>query len=1308
MNPTSGKLKEHMSPWSAIAFALGTSIGWGSLVITSNTYLMQAGPWGTVLGLIAGVLVMLLISRNYAYLIQTHPGPGGAYAFSRDVFGWDRGYLTAWFLTITYLAILWANATSIPLFIRNFIGPVFQFGRMYTLFSYDVYLGETLLTIASILLVALLCIRSRKAAVILMTVLSGLFTLGILTVFAVAVMSPHSLPAEPGFVPDQDAVSQIIHIAVISPWAFIGFESISHFSAEFSFKKKKAFRVLVLAVVLATVLYIAVSLLSVTAYPERYDSWLDYIRDLKNITEPDQLRRLEPFPAFYAARQHMGTAGVLILMGSLLGLVITSLIGNTMALSRLFFALGTDRVLPEKLGQVNEQGQPSRAIMLIAGISLIAPFAGRNAIGWIVDVTTIGAVLIYSFVSAAALKTARLQGSRIEKFTGLAGLLFMIGFGISLMLPNLVSRGDMDKETFFFFIVWILLGLLMFHRIIRQDRDNRFGNSIVVWMALVSLVLLLSVIWMRQTMLTANDRMEANIHTYFTETDDQSGIRMSDENFFEGQMEALEAENVRTVVEALLMFGFALGIMMSNYSLITRRSMENQAIANIDPMTRTKSKHAFMIREKNIDKEIGENPQLEFSVAVCDVNGLKKINDTLGHKAGDEYICEASKMICGIFKHSPVYRIGGDEFVVIMTEGDHEKRNSLMQMLHDLSVLHISSGGAVVSGGLGEFNRNSDQSFHDVFERADQQMYDEKLLLKGLGSVSRDEEPELQEEEEPEKPSALIIRRKILIVDDQMINRELLSAILGSDFDTLEAENGLEALEILKQNPGEIAVVLLDLQMPLMDGRTVLLRMQADPDLRSIPVLIETGDEQAEVECLRLGAMDFLPKPLPDQEIVRARVMKCAELSENRSMIQSTERDHLTGLYNMDYFCRYAELYDRHYADLPMDAVMVDINQFHMINERYGKEYGDGVLRRLGRRMRTAAREIGGIGAHKSADVFLLYCPHREDYADILDRLMEGLSGSDESNSRVRLRIGVYANADKKLEIERRFDRAKMAADSMRGKQARMIGWYDDEMHESAMYNARLMEDFREALEQEQFQVYFQPKYDIRPEKPVIAGAEALVRWKHPTLGMIPPAQFIPMLEESGLILALDRYVWSSAARTVRQWRDRFGFALPVSVNVSRFDMLDPDLPFILKETISGSGLTENDLILEVTESAYTENSEGMIAMAVSLREAGFRIEMDDFGTGYSSLGMLTRLPIDALKLDMTFVRSAFSGTRDVRVIQLIIDIAGCLHVPVIAEGVETEEQMLALRELGCDMVQGYYFGKPVSAADFERFMTPA
>ena len=551
-------------------------------------------------------------------------------------------------------------------------------------------------------------------------------------------------------------------------------------------------------------------------------------------------------------------------------------------------------------------------------------------------------------------------------------------------------------------------------------------------------------------------------------------------------------------------------------------------------------------------------------------------------------------------------------------------------------------------------------------------------------------------------------KRRILVVDDAEINREILGMILSGDYEVLYAEDGEQALEICAGQKETLSLVLLDLMMPTISGMEVLRRMKSDPDLRVIPVIVVTADQEAETRSLGEGAIDFIPKPYPQKDVILARVRRIIELTEDREIIRRTERDPLTGLYNREFFFNYTKYLDLRYPDTPMDAIVVDINHFRMINERFGTTYGDMILRAVAGCVRTSAQENGGIVCRREADTFLIYCPHRDDYDSILENASTILEGAESSagSSHVWLRMGVYPNADRSLDIERRFDRAQIAADMVHGSFAKPVGIYDKELHDKELYAEQLIDGFRRAIQERQFVVYYQPKFDIRADAPVLSGCEALVRWNHPELGMISPGVFIPLFEENGLIQELDLYVWKETARQIAEWRRELSVAVPVSVNVSRIDLYDPKLPGTLRSIVEENGISYEDIHLEITESTYTQDAEAIVRMISELREQGFRIEMDDFGTGYSSLSMISKLPIDVLKLDMQFIRSAFREGGDTRMLEIIIDLAEYLKVPVIAEGVETVEQCRAMKKMGCDMAQGYYFSKPVPASGFSSFLT--
>ena len=427
-----------------------------------------------------------------------------------------------------------------------------------------------------------------------------------------------------------------------------------------------------------------------------------------------------------------------------------------------------------------------------------------------------------------------------------------------------------------------------------------------------------------------------------------------------------------------------------------------------------------------------------------------------------------------------------------------------------------------------------------------------------------------------------------------------------------------------------------------------------------------------------------------------------ARAAEGRQIISETERDPLTNLYNWNYFLAYAHRLFRDHPEKPMDAVVMNIDRFHSVNALHGWEFGDQVLGEMGKEIQRFLDETeGGIACRFEADRFDIYCPHREDWQALLGRFQAKID-SVFHNANIQLRMGVKP-WQAGLEPQMQFDRARTACNEVRGDYTSKFMVYDEEMGQREERDQRLLNDLGSALENHELKVYYQPKYNIQSEKPKLVSAEALVRWKHPELGMISPEEFILLFERSGQISTLDNYVWAETARQIADWRDRFGTTLPVSVNLSRVDVFDTNLSAVLDGIVAKYRLDPRDLKLEVTESAYTENADQLIRVIRELRDKGYEIEMDDFGSGYSSLNMLSSMPVDILKMDIAFIQNIEHSEKDFRLVELIVDIARYLKVPVVAEGVETEGQLKLLRDAGCDVVQGYYFSRPLPADEFER-----
>ncbi len=435
--------------------------------------------------------------------------------------------------------------------------------------------------------------------------------------------------------------------------------------------------------------------------------------------------------------------------------------------------------------------------------------------------------------------------------------------------------------------------------------------------------------------------------------------------------------------------------------------------------------------------------------------------------------------------------------------------------------------------------------------------------------------------------------------------------------------------------------------------------------------------------------------------LVLKNVKTTAKAEEGQQIISEAERDPLTNLYNWNFFLVYANRLRREAPEKHMDAVVVNIDRFHSINALHGRDCGDQVLKELGKAIQEFTDETGGIAGRSHADRFHIYCREGENWQAVLDRLQEHMDSRFDKVS-IRLRMGVKPWSEG-MEPELQFDKARTASHKLRGSFQTQAMVYDTAMEQQEERDQRLLNDLDHALEKHELEVYYQPKYDIQSTPPKLSSAEALVRWKHSELGMISPEDFIKLFEQSGQISILDNYVWEEAARQIAAWRDQYHFTMPVSVNLSRVDVFDPGLIATLDGIIQRYGLKSGDLKLEVTESAYTENADQLIRVIGELRGKGYEIEMDDFGSGYSSLNMLSSLPLDVLKMDIDFIRNIERNEKDFRLVELIIDIARYLRVPVVAEGVETENQLRLLKDAGCDIVQGYYFSRPLPAEEFSR-----
>lgn len=546
-------------------------------------------------------------------------------------------------------------------------------------------------------------------------------------------------------------------------------------------------------------------------------------------------------------------------------------------------------------------------------------------------------------------------------------------------------------------------------------------------------------------------------------------------------------------------------------------------------------------------------------------------------------------------------------------------------------------------------------------------------------------------------------KKQILVVEDNEINRATLAGILSSEYIVLEADNGQTALSVLEKYKEDISLILLDIIMPVMDGYTFLSIMKAEPTYAPIPVIVTTqsDSESDEVAALSHGASDFVAKPYRPQVILH-RVASIIHLRETAAMINLIQYDRLTGLFSKEFFYQRVKEILKQHPEREYDIICSDIDNFKLINDVFGIPAGDSLLCNVADMYKNMVGE-NEICGRFNADQFACLLERRTDNMETYFLRSEAQIKTQFHIKSVVMKWGVYPIRDNNISVEQMCDRAFLAIHSIKGRYGEHFAVYDDKLRSSLLREQKITDAMETALTEEQFVVYLQPKYRVADHQ--LAGAEALVRWNHPEWGFLSPAEFIPLFERNGFITKLDQFVWDKTCGILKDYRKKGYPNLPVSVNVSRADVYQEDLADILMREVDKYGLDRSSLHLEITESAYTENPEQIIETVRHLRELGFIIEMDDFGSGYSSLNMLNQMPLDILKLDMKFIQSETAKPTEQGILSFIMELAGRMKLSVVAEGVETEEQLERLHEAGCTYVQGYYFGKPMPVQDFEALL---
>jgi signal transduction histidine kinase/ActR/RegA family two-component response regulator len=587
------RLLRRLSPLAVWALSFGCSVGWGAFVMPGTTFLPIAGPLGTTLGIVVGAAVMLIIGVNYASLMNSYPDAGGAFTYTRMVFGYDHGFLSSWFMGLVYLAIIWANATAIPLIFRFVCGDLLQFGYFYTIAGYEVYFGEIMVSLAAVLICGFVCLRGSRASSAVQIVLALLLIGGILAGFFAVFFRQGGqgfAALQPSWSPDHAPSVGILFIVFLAPWAYAGFESVSHSAEEMRFPVRKSLRIIVISLVTSAVAYIALALMAAAARPEGISGWVENIRSLGSRSG------IAGLPTFYSIYTALGTPGLVVLGIAAAAGIITGLVGNMTAASRMIYAMAREDLLPAPMGILNRHGAPQNVILFLMLLCVPIPFLGRSAIGWIVDVNTIGVAIAYAYTSAAAFRHSRAEKRTATTITGALGIAVSVFFLLYFLVPNFWSVSSLANESYLMFLLWSVLGFAVFYLLFRRDQARRLGKSTVIWIVLLLLIFFTSMIWIAETTGAATETAVEDAGQTYAQMLEADGLAATDARV-EGY-KALMNEHFRRVTglitrNALIQFALVLVsllIVFRVYSTVQKRhetAVEDKTIAEQSSQAKT-------------------------------------------------------------------------------------------------------------------------------------------------------------------------------------------------------------------------------------------------------------------------------------------------------------------------------------------------------------------------------------------------------------------------------------------------------------------------------------------------------------------------------------------------------------------------------------------------------------------------------------------------------------------------------------------------------------------------------------------------
>ena len=816
-------------------------------------------------------------------------------------------------------------------------------------------------------------------------------------------------------------------------------------------------------------------------------------------------------------------------------------------------------------------------------------------------------------------------------------------------------------------------------------------------------------------------------------------------------------------------FGYLLGLLVINTFVVAEQKKEYRMavaegkkrekeqikeigsakeLAYTDALTGAHSRIACVELEEDIDKRIADNSIDAFALVVFDLNDLKLINDKLGHFSGDQYIINSVEEIRAFFPNASLYRFGGDEFVTILEKEDYKNRREALDLFNKKIDENFNTGDPIIATGISDYRPGLDNTFRAVFVRADERMYVRKRHLKDKGRInvlmvqkSKNDFESKKDRIEKLKAELIRIREESVKVSNPRIafyktfyqNEEysLIDLLNNSSCDEVaEANLNDNTYKQLFHVDGKYFVPTVDNSFSDLfefvsryivhpDDREVYDRFMKKDDLLErmskgeIPNFLlehfrfrlQDGDYRYVEQCLITGEENGI-----SPGVVRIYIFDIQNYKarQNGNVAKETGvalkgRDSVTNLLLEKEFLLNAQELINNKPDANWCLISIDIEHFRFFDEWYGRESGDNLLAKIGALLAEREKVFHGLTGYFGKDDFAVVMPYDQDKIKKTFEDVKEIIFSFGATAGFLPAFGV-AMIEKGLSLVDAFDRSTIASAKAKSDIRNRICVYTPEMQFLTQKEYRLLSEFMQALKNDEITFYLQPQCRISSKK--VVGVEALARWIKKDGTIIPPGDFIPVLEKYGFIPDLDQYIWEKVCASLSEWYNAGHKCVPCSINVSRADLFSLDINKKLTELTEKYKIPCNLLKVEITESSYVEASDLVDALVDKLRTKGFSVLMDDFGSGYSSLNMLSNLKLDAIKLDARFLRiEDDADSKALHILESVVNMAKTIGLPIIVEGVETQFQSDFLEDLGCRYSQGFFFHRPMSIENFRNLI---